>query len=89
MEITGKVTKLTLDNIRFENLKGIEGRCQESLKDFVEGDKVVIFSLGEFRNDGIDANGGLFFVKAEAVDDFLVRFKDTILSKIDKSIETT
>ena len=86
MDITGEVNQLTLNTIRFDNLKGIESRCQESLEDFVEGDKVVLISLGEFKKGGIDLNGGLFFVKAGIAEDFLVRFKDTILSKVNKPI---
>jgi len=86
LDITGEVNQLTLNTIRFDNLKGIESRCQESLEDFVEGDKVVLISLGEFKKGGIDLNGGLFFVKAGIAEDFLVRFKDTILSKVNKPI---
>jgi len=82
--ITGKTEKLELNTLRFENLKGIESRCQESLTDFKEGDKIVVISLGEFKNNGIELNDGIYFVKVESCKDFLSRYVDTIQKEIVK-----
>jgi hypothetical protein len=87
MKITGSVVNIELESIRFENLKGVERKCQESLKDFSEGDKIIVISLGEFKNDGIELNDGIYFVKQGAAQDFLVRFLDTINPKIVKAEE--
>lgn len=85
MRITGIPVNIELNNIRFDNLKGIEGRCQESLTDFKEGDKIIVITLGEFKNDGIELNDGIYFVKQEVAQDFLVRFLDTIKPEIVKA----
>ncbi len=82
MKITGNAVNIELANIRFESLKGVERKCQESLKDFSDGDKIIVISLGEFKNDGVELNDGIYFIKQEAAQDFLVRFLDTIKPKI-------
>lgn len=78
MQITGNVEKLELSSIKFINLKGIENKCQESFEDFKEGDDIVIISRGVIKNGNIEMDDGIYFVKKEFIDRFLVRFVENI-----------
>jgi len=79
MLITGDVSNLELDNIRFTNLKGVETRCHESLEEFKEGDEVIIICKGKVTESNIDViTNSIYFVKENHADTFLSRFIDTL-----------
>lgn len=89
MVISGKVNKVELDTIKFTELRGIESRCIQSLQEFQEGDTIVIIAKGVFRENTIEVDGDLFFVKEQAASDFFERFKEQLDSKVDNSLENT
>ncbi len=85
MKITGIVEDIELNTIRFDNLKGIESRCSETLEPFKEGEKIIAVVVGEVKKeDSIELTDGIYFVKTIAAKDFLLRFLDN-LNKTEQS----
>lgn len=90
MKITGDVSNIELDSIKFTDLKGVERRCQESLEEFEVGDKIISIALGEVKEDNIELSDGIYFVKTKVAGDFLTRFIDSLnksVQEIDKPAE--
>jgi hypothetical protein len=78
MEITGNVNKVYLDDIKFVDLSYKESLCVESLKPFEQGEEVIVIATGIFKNNSIELNDGVFFVKKEFIEDFVLRFKQSL-----------
>ncbi len=79
MKITGIVEDISLNTIRFDNLKGVESRCSETLKPFKKGDKILTVALGEvISEDSIELSDGIYFVTIDGAKDFLLRFLDNL-----------
>ena len=81
MKITGNVSNIELEDIKFTELKGVESKCSECLEHFEEGDKIVAISVGEYRGSSITLSEGIYFVKTKVAGDFLTRFLDTLQPK--------
>jgi hypothetical protein len=85
MKITGTVDKIYLEDIKFIELLKKENLCQESLTPFNEDEPVVVISLGKFKNNSVELADGIFFVKPEYLEDFIIRFKSSITNEHFKS----
>jgi hypothetical protein len=78
MRITGTVSNLELSNIKFTDLKGKENRCTESLQEFVENDEVIVVCKGIVKNNSVEVDESVYFVKQNVADQFLARFIDSL-----------
>ena len=87
MKVTGTVQSLELDKLRFENLKGAENRCQESLEEFKENDRVIIVTDGRVNGEGnIEASDSIYFVKVGVAPSFLARFIENLQKETNNEI---
>lgn len=81
MKITSTVSNIELSNIVFGELKGAEFRCAESMEVFENQDKVIVVSAGTVKDNSIELDSGIYFIKEKDCEQFFLRFVDNLQKK--------